>query len=248
MGTGSIFHSQKVSEAYSVNELIHKAVRKKYDVKGSNLQKIKKHLLKNTRLFAIGYNGKEFVGIKLTANEQTKKMEGLKTWTAVLDSETCDSCMRMNGQTVPIYEPFIFNSKSKKYKLNEPPLHGFNLIGDKKISNAMPGTENDEIGRFEQPTCRCMAIYAMQTSDEQKHFDDRSEVEFIEEEDEKENQFLLDVVYPIDSYWNANPDKISEQAWMSIAEHYSDKIDRDLLIIEMKERGPIDALKYYKLI
>lgn len=223
-------------------ELIHKAVRRNYMVTENSMSEVIKQM-KGKKVYAVGFNGNRFFGIQLTSNKQTDKMGGLKEWSAVLDSKTCESCQKMNGQVVPITEPFIFDSGDKIYKIDEPPLHGFNSYGNKKTPAAIPGTENDFISRFEEPTCRCVAVHIEHPTQEELHFDTGVTFE-IEEFEEEVDRFLLDVVEPLQQLWERSPNKIPDEVYREVVEHFeSNTRFYDGLIKEMKRKGIIETLK-----
>lgn len=242
-------HSRFIEDSCNIKELIHKAVRKQYDATGQSSKEVIGKM-KGNRQYAVGFNGQQFVGIKLTPNKFTAQVEGLKIWTAVMDNTTCDSCRQMNEQSVPMSQQFIFNSGVKTYKLDQPPLHGFNSIGDKKIPNAIPGTEEDYISRFEFPSCRCMAIMTELKTPLQQHWlqENNDVIEFVE--DEVVDRFLLEVVTPLDTLWtDFGPDKISDDAYEKVAVHFEDNYHRVLKLIEqMKKAGIIETLKNEKYI
>lgn len=238
-----------LDKACSIKELIHKGVRKEYDATGDTIHEVK-NKLKKEKLYAVGFNGEQFCGIKLTANKYTKPLQGLKIWTAVMDNKTCESCQSMNNQTVPIHEPFVFQSSGKTYRINEPPLHGFNLVGSKRTTYAIPGMEENHIQRFEEPTCRCMALFISQVADEDKHYESFGvEIEY-EPEIEAVDRFLLEAVIPIDTIYNENgPESIPDETYTKIAEHFEDNYSQVIkLAKKMKKNGPIKTLKEEKYI
>lgn len=210
--------------------------------------------LKGKYIYATRYTGLKWEGYGLTSNQFTAELQGTKTWSTMGDSTVCPSCNQMNEQEVNLEDYFIFNSGSKTYKLNQPPLHGFNESGGKQVPTANSGTEDDATGRFSRPTCRCITI----TVNFEELLDDVDITEgltFIEDEvvdsfGEFGETYFNNVVKPLDDLIKSGSTTIPDELIIQVLER-GDTKQTDLvdLVFEIKEQKDLlTVLKKYNLI